>query len=139
MWGTEQEKKGMKMSKTVIEEFTQSKEGMQLFQQERVILEATEMVYNIMQEEGVTKAELAERLGRSKGYITQLLNGTANMTLRTLSDVCVALDRNINLETSPLSLSSTKPQEWTAEPTTIYDFPNHFELGLMPELKRRVS
>ena len=111
----------MKMGRTLIEELTQSEDGMQLFQQERVILEATEMIYGIMQEDNVTKAELAERLGRSKGYVTQLLNGTANMTLRTLSDVCVALGRNLNLETGPLSLSSTAPQEWTVEPMTRYE------------------
>ena len=36
--------------------------------------------------------DLAEAMGRSNAYITQILNGSRNMTLRTLSDIAFALD-----------------------------------------------
>ncbi|WLD10858.1 helix-turn-helix transcriptional regulator [Planctellipticum variicoloris] len=39
----------------------------------------------------MTRSELADRLGKSKGHITQILDGTANLTLRTVSDVFFAL------------------------------------------------
>jgi transcriptional regulator with XRE-family HTH domain len=44
-----------------------------------------------MDEAGVTRSELAARLGKTKGYITQLLDGSANMTIRTIADVFLVL------------------------------------------------
>jgi transcriptional regulator with XRE-family HTH domain len=60
-------------------------------EQERFILDATEMICELMIEAGVSKSELAARLGKTKGFVTQLLSGNRNFTLRTLSDVLVAL------------------------------------------------
>jgi transcriptional regulator with XRE-family HTH domain len=45
----------------------------------------------VMQASGITKAELARRMGVSKARVTNLLSGMPNMTLRTLAVVAVAL------------------------------------------------
>jgi transcriptional regulator with XRE-family HTH domain len=71
--------------------FSSSKRGMLLWHQERSILDITEMVCELMLENDVSRSELARRLGATKGYITQLLDGTTNMTVRTISDVFTAL------------------------------------------------
>lgn len=76
---------------TAIERFESTPEGKRLMQQERLILEVTEFIVELMQEQNVTRTELAKRLGRSKGWISQLLAGEANFTLRTLADVFGAL------------------------------------------------
>ncbi len=110
------------MSRTVteVERFTADPENMRLFQQERVILETTELISQLMDDKQVSKAELAMRLGKSKAYVTQLLDGRANMTLRTISDVMWALGSNLLLAAAPLSIHSAGapglegPQsEWT--------------------------
>lgn len=98
------------MGKTLVEQFTCSEEGMKLFQQERIILETTELICKIMEERSINKAELAMKLGRSKGYITQLLDGSANMTLRTISDVMWALNGSLYVEAGPLSIEAHDPQ-----------------------------
>ncbi|NLF71072.1 MAG: helix-turn-helix transcriptional regulator [Candidatus Anammoximicrobium sp.] len=54
-------------------------------------MQATERIVELMQEQDVTRTELAKRLGRTKGWISQLLAGEANFTLRTLADVFGAL------------------------------------------------
>ncbi|HLJ12099.1 MAG TPA: helix-turn-helix transcriptional regulator [Planctomycetaceae bacterium] len=64
-----------------------SKEGLLLWNQERAILDITELVCDLMADEGVTRKDLADRLETTKSYITQLLDGTTNMTVRTISDV----------------------------------------------------
>ena len=60
--------------------------------QEQLILDVTESVFEQLEIQGKSKVDLAEAMGCSKAYVTQLLNGSRNMTLRTLSDVAFALD-----------------------------------------------
>ena len=79
------------MTTRAFKELTADPQGLRLYLQEKTILECTEAICEAMERIGVTKAELARRLGRTKGFITQLLDGRANMTLRTVSDVLGAL------------------------------------------------
>jgi transcriptional regulator with XRE-family HTH domain len=81
------------MKKTLVEEYVEDPGHMRLFQQERAIYEATELLESVMREEGVTRSELAKRLGKSKGWVTQLLDGEANKTIRTLADAFAVLGR----------------------------------------------
>jgi DNA-binding Xre family transcriptional regulator len=71
----------------------ESGENAKLAAQEMLIAEVTEAIWSMMQEAGITKTDLAARLGTTKGYVSQLLSGSRNMTLRTLSDVCWALGK----------------------------------------------
>lgn len=90
------------MNETLIERLTKTKDGMRLYQQERLIQELTDMACEIMQEQNVSRSALAQRLGTTKGYITQLLDGSTNMTIRTISDVFVAMDRAVHFQEGPL-------------------------------------
>ena len=81
------------MSKNWYVDIVASEDGARLYQQEKVILDVTELVCDIMEEEGVSRTELAQRLKTSKPHVSQLLNGSANITLRTLSDIFYALGR----------------------------------------------
>ena len=76
---------------TLSEQLTASIEGRRLYNQERTILDLTELICQVLEETGVTRAQLAERLGKSKAHITQLLDGRANMTVRTIADIFTAL------------------------------------------------
>ncbi len=87
---------------TLTEKLTKTEEGMRLYQQERAILELTELVCQLMHEQDLSRAELARCLGKTKGYVTQLLDGRTNMTVRTISDVFVALDRAVHFQEGPL-------------------------------------
>ncbi len=69
----------------------ESEENDRLVAQELLITEVTEAIWKVMQETGVTKSELAQRIQKTKGYVSQVLSGSRNMTLRTLSDICFAL------------------------------------------------
>lgn len=74
-----------------IHELTNTPDKMRLYQRERVILEATELVCKVMDERGVDKSELARRLGETADYVTELLDDPADLTLRELSDALCAL------------------------------------------------
>ena len=58
---------------------------------ERLVFNTTEDLLLAMQDAGITKGELARKLGKSPSHVSQLLDGTRNMTLRTLSDISYAL------------------------------------------------
>ena len=79
--------------------------AIRLEKQEQLLFDATELISRAMEQQGVSKSELAKRIGKSKAYVTQVLGGQANMTLRTLSDLAAVLGYDvelgaINLQTS---------------------------------------
>jgi transcriptional regulator with XRE-family HTH domain len=79
---------------------------MRLYQQERAIYEVTELIESVINEEGIGRAQLAKILGKSKGWVTQLLDGEANKTIRTVADVLAALDRELHFRASPIRISN---------------------------------
>ncbi|MFQ5424459.1 MAG: helix-turn-helix domain-containing protein [Phycisphaerae bacterium] len=91
------------MNDTLTERLTRTPEGMRLYQQERAIQELTDLACELMKEQEVSRSELAQRLGKTKGYITQLLDGSTNMTVRTISDLFTALDRALHFQDGPMS------------------------------------
>lgn len=62
-----------------------------LFAREELIYNVTEDLLVAMEAKAVTKKELAQRLGKSKSFVTQVLSGARNLTLGTFSDICFAL------------------------------------------------
>ena len=64
-------------------------------------VELCEQIYLIMEQERITKAELARRLGTSRAYITKLLQGSANFTLDSLVKVAKALESKLSVKLSP--------------------------------------
>lgn len=75
----------------------QSEENAKLVAQELLITEVTEGIWKAMKEADINKTDLANRVGVSKGYVSQVLSGSRNMTLRTLSDICFALDKEAKI------------------------------------------
>ena len=72
-----------------------------LLRQEKLILDVTDTLTQSLQDAGVTKAELAKRLGRSLGFISQVFGGGRNLTLRTIADIAAALSLRPTFRLSP--------------------------------------
>lgn len=62
---------------------------------EGLIVRITENISRIMKAKNINNAQLAEELGTSKAYVTKVLNGNPNMTIRTLAKIAVALGEEI--------------------------------------------
>jgi transcriptional regulator with XRE-family HTH domain len=75
-----------------------SAQNRRLLRQEELILEVTEALSEALAREGVTKAELARRLGKTKGFVSQILAGGRNLTLRTVADVADVLGCRVRVE-----------------------------------------
>lgn len=61
------------------------------YAREELSYNVTEDILVILEDMGVSKAELAKRLGKSRSYVTQILSGSRNMTIGSLSDICFVL------------------------------------------------
>jgi transcriptional regulator with XRE-family HTH domain len=65
---------------------------------ETLVTEAAEIVAHMMAEQGLSKADLARQLNKSRSWVTQLLSGETNMTVRTLAEVVFALGGKVELQ-----------------------------------------
>jgi transcriptional regulator with XRE-family HTH domain len=79
--------------------------------QEGLILDVTEQIWERMQELGLKKQDLAERLDCGKSHVTQLLNGGRNMTLRTLSDIAEAINCEVKISVCE-NTAAVNPLHW---------------------------
>jgi len=86
---------------------SKSTEYQRLVEQETLIADAGEILCELLEAQGIERKELARRLGKTKGFVTQVLSGERNMTLRTLADLAFALDHRFELRFAPLSAART--------------------------------
>ena len=86
----------------------------------QILLDITEQVASQMLAQGVKKRDLAERLGVSRSYVTRVLEGTPNLTVRSLVRVSLALDCDLRIELRPRA----NVRWWQS------DMPHEFEVDL---------
>jgi transcriptional regulator with XRE-family HTH domain len=72
----------------------------QLFAREDFVYNVTEDILVAMEKQNISKSELAQRLGKSKAYVSQILSGSRNMTLGTLSDIAFVLNLTLKIQLS---------------------------------------
>ncbi|HXU33217.1 MAG TPA: helix-turn-helix transcriptional regulator [Thermoanaerobaculia bacterium] len=80
------------------------------FWAEGAILEFTEALWARMEEEKVSRAELARRLGTSKAYVTKVLGGNANFTLHSLAKLALAVGGKVRIGIEPIAPKGRKPR-----------------------------
>jgi transcriptional regulator with XRE-family HTH domain len=101
--------------KTQHEALMEDPEFRRLLAIEALTAEAAEVIAGLMAEQKLSKADLARRLHKSRAWVTQLLSGRANMTVRTLAEVAYALNSEVKLQArTPSWKSSRKPRSATA-------------------------
>lgn len=67
------------------------------YQAEKLSVGFISEVHKYMQENSITKAEIARRADVSPAYVTKLFNGSANLSLETMAKLALALDCQIHL------------------------------------------
>jgi transcriptional regulator with XRE-family HTH domain len=71
-------------------------------------LEFAEELSRLMDERGLTKTDLATKLGCSRAYITKVFNTTFNPTLETLAKIALAFDARVEIKLVPRDAPSGK-------------------------------
>jgi transcriptional regulator with XRE-family HTH domain len=88
--------------KNTFEQFISDPKRHRIYEREALALQASEMIFELMEKEGINKAQLAELMDASRAHITQVLSGSRNMTVYTLADLTFALGHKVKLEALPL-------------------------------------
>ena len=76
-----------------------------------VIVEFTESLVREMERQGITRTELARRLGATPAYVTKILRGKVNFTLATMVRLARALGGELHVQLAgPVQTASKRAQ-----------------------------
>lgn len=103
-----------------------------------LVTQVTNEINWYMRERGLTRADLAARMGVSPGRVSQILGGGENLTLRTLAALSTALDAHFDLELSPLKAGDSYTSNGT-EQTKAAPAGNHGILSRTTHRAARLS
>lgn len=67
------------------------------FRLESILIEVAENLALFMKEQNLTRSQLADRLGVSPPYITKILNGNPNLTIKTMLKLADALNQDLEI------------------------------------------
>lgn len=70
---------------------------------EQAKLKLVEQIVKAMYRNGVTKAELARKLSKSRAYVTQCLQGDVNFTIESLVRIALTLNSEVECRFVPKS------------------------------------
>ena len=70
-------------------------------------------VERVMSEQGISRAQLAQRLGCSAANVTRILRRTSNLTVATMAEMALALDLRVRVQMESFSAWITMRQEYT--------------------------
>jgi transcriptional regulator with XRE-family HTH domain len=112
----------VEMTKSLVEQYVEDPAKMRLYQQERAIFEVTDLIESVMEEQGISRTKLAELLGKTKGWVTQLLDGEANKTIRTVADVFAVLGLEYHSSAREICISNGKELQFRGIPSNWFSW-----------------
>jgi plasmid maintenance system antidote protein VapI len=75
---------------------------------EGLLVDTNEQVVRLMEQRGVNRTQLAALLDVSSAYVTKLLKGNENLTIKQLVRLSAALDSSVNVEIVPRQFKATR-------------------------------
>ena len=97
---------------------TETPEARRDYERERLAVWTLDHIAALMQDQGITKADIARALGTSRAHISQLFGGEGNITLRTLADLAFACGSRVVVTTEPLCAG-----EFIPSPVALFEAP----------------
>jgi transcriptional regulator with XRE-family HTH domain len=83
-----------------------------VFAEEALVVDVQVLLLNWMEEKGISRAELAKRMGVSRARVTQLLSDECkNLTIRSLARAAHALGETVEVKPTKSRRQSTIPAE----------------------------
>ena len=97
------------MSAKSFRKWARNAEAQPEFWTERAIIRMAEEIHRELNRQGLTRAELARRLGFSPAYVTKILRGNANFTLESMVKIARALGAELRISLDPAPASASQP------------------------------
>ena len=90
------------------------------YRTELLLIELNDQICAQMERTGMSRADLARKLGVSRAAVTRMLNGSPNMTLKKLVTVALALGVQVSVELRPTDMAArTERKHSTKKVTTV--------------------
>jgi transcriptional regulator with XRE-family HTH domain len=89
------------MKKKSFKELIDEAKGRDTYWAASMILDFTEGLHKIMETNGVTRSDLARRLGVSPAYITKVLRGNVNFTVDSMVRLVRAAGGEVSIHIAP--------------------------------------
>lgn len=83
------------------------------------MLDFVEDLSSIMKQEGISQAELAKRTDTQAAYVSQILEGDTNFTIKSMVKLALALDHKIRIHLAPLSAQTQWFDLYTGPQSTV--------------------
>uniref|UniRef100_E6PZY9 HTH cro/C1-type domain-containing protein n=1 Tax=mine drainage metagenome TaxID=410659 RepID=E6PZY9_9ZZZZ len=83
---------------TKFDELMRDPEFEKLFAAEELIACAAQLITDLLERRGWKQVDLADRMGKTPAYVSQLMSGKTNMTIRTLAEIMHALDADVKID-----------------------------------------
>lgn len=81
-----------------------------------LMIEMAAQVSKKLQDEGLKQKDLAEKLGKSEGWISRFMNAPTNFSVKKLVEIGVALGMNLEVKfKDPITISNVKPKTITGK------------------------
>lgn len=109
------------------------------YQVEGLKVELAEQIYQVMQEQNISNAELARRLNTSRAYITKILQGDVNFTLETLGGIAHALNCEFNVELKPKVVKPKWGEAFIQRSNVLLFRPEKYRAVRTPAISGRTS
>jgi len=65
---------------------------------EKILFQLGEDICLLMEQQGLSRTQLAERMGVSPAYITKILSGNPNLTIKSLLKLADAMGKELTLQ-----------------------------------------
>jgi len=125
---------------TKFDELMLDPEFRKLYAIEGLIADTAQLICDLLERRKMKRADLARLLNKTPAFVSQLLNGKANMTVRTLAEVVHALGASVKIDANDEGESTCESMDDTEMHTlrihissdTIYNFASK---GLLPTFK----
>lgn len=79
------------------------------FDRESLAMNLAGQILLAMEDDGISKADLAAMLGCSRAYVTKMLRGDYNPTIHKISDIAGALGRRVRFQFDALKIEEFRP------------------------------
>ncbi len=76
-------------------------------------------IHRLMEKYGINKAELARRLGTSQAYVTKMLSGDANFTIKTMTKIAAAFGERVHIHLDPGVCEERRGRVWEKLPWPV--------------------
>jgi transcriptional regulator with XRE-family HTH domain len=83
---------------TKFDELMLDPEFRKLYAIEGLIADTAQLICDLLERRNMKRADLARLLNKTPAFVSQLLNGKANMTVRTLAEVVHALGATVKID-----------------------------------------